>query len=71
MVRVRKYYISLLVAVALPVIVTVLFGLLVGVLSVFSLLAGAAIGAQYVASEVVEEMEKVRAETGEQPFPLM
>lgn len=68
---IEKYYIALLVAVALPLILAGLFGLLAGVISVFSLLAGAVIGAQYVATEVVEEMAKVRAETGEQPFPLM
>jgi len=71
MVRLPKYYHSVLVAVALPVILAALFGLLAGAISVFSLLAGATIGAHYVASEVIEEMEKVRQENAEKPLPFM
>lgn len=68
---IKRYYTALLLAVAVPVLAAVLFGLIAGVISVLSILAGAVIGAYYMATEVMDEMEKLVAEAQEQPFPFM
>lgn len=68
---IKRYYWALLVAIVLPVVVAIVFGLTAGVISVFSLLVGVLLGAHYVATEVMDEMLKVTEETGEQPFPFL
>lgn len=68
---VKRYYVSLLVGLAAPVLIAVLFGLGAGAVCVTGLLVGTLLGANYMATEVQHEIERVRRETDEQPFPLM